>query len=484
MPDKTENILEALRSIDPDILEQLAKQSPKPLQSFFSVAHQLCETTDPQKAASMLESLLGSQPQTDLLIGAARKQLHQLGGLTDDVEAKLRAVLRSTAKLQVASQSLTQALPSSPQPKEDSMAELLLQAIEEAQSKFASPELQQTLQNLAPLTSDVSRLIARAQDDPQQNLHQSQQLHQQLQVLEEKLQTLSLNTQNTQKLEEIIDALCQKAPDHPATPNLAATRAMMIEDRIGLEEALAQQAWQDVFFYGQKSHRLDLVRSSGRRLQVVYAHQNNMMALAELSHTISQIAHNQGDLHAEILALLEEAKARSRVEGEAIYAQKLVAKACTLAARADKALWARANLTKGEILSQFGNTSEARKAYVAIMRAAEKNNRFPLETCRGALRLGIIELSLGKTRSAARLFATARALSCQLQDWITHTRAIIEQASLALAHHNHEQATKILAQGKEEQAQAGELADGLQAVIEEDLVARHAQYAQTLFQAS
>ena len=179
----------------------------------------------------------------------------------------------------------------------------------------------------------------------------------------------------------------------------------------------------------------------------------------------------------------EEATARVRLEGQGALARKLAEDAVTLAeARAPWPFRARALLTLGQVCEQLGEHKDARKAFLAVMRQAEEDTSFPVETCQAALRLGMIERSMERWESSAKLLASAQVVAREMEDWITYARAVMERVSSAVENGFTEEATEILETAcKEIGETAGDhVGEALRETVVGEVAARHGSEAASL----
>jgi len=482
MGPEAKRVAEALRGLDPEQLEQAAAHLQGPLGEMLGqMAKMDGDEVEPAQIEQMFQEAFGDRSKVESLLeqvmGSFADQAGALGGALKSIGD----ALRGPRGIDAAFATYQAALAETEDLQEDgALAEGLERLIGEARARVPSGELEGALSEMAHLTGTAQTILKDALADPQKTEARAKALHDRLQTLEASITEMAAQTQDTARLEEILGDLSVLARerDHLVAPEFVALQAFLAEQRLGLEDGEVLARWVAAFETASDMGHMGVARSAGQRVQLVAAANDDMEAVAGVAHRVAKMARERGDLRAEVMALLEEATARARVEGQGPLATQLAHDAVALAKEGGTpATQARAQLTLGQVSEQLGDNKVARRAYVAVMNVAERDRSFPTETCQAALRLGLIERSLGRQESSEKLLNSARVIAQALEDWITYARAMMERVSSALENGQKDEAQSILTTALSEvTAGAGaDVADALREAIVDEISERHGE---------
>ena len=480
MTPEAKRVAEALRQLDPQQLEQAAAHVQGPLGELLAqMAKVDADQVDPKAMEQMFQKSFGDRKQVESLLKQVMDsfagQAGALGGALESIGDALRGPTGIDAALSTYQDALSQ---TGALEEDEELSAGLERLIGEARARVPSGELQEALSEMAHLSGTVQTLLKDALQDPERTAARARALHDRLEALEATVTQAAAQTQDTAKLETILVDLSGLARerDHLVAPELEALGAFLAEQRLGLEDSDVLSRWVAVFETATEMGHMAVARSAGQRVQLVATANDDMEAVAGVAHRVAGMARERGETRAEVFALLEEATARSRLEGQGPLAIKLAEDAVALAeAKAPWRLRARALLTLGQIREQLGEHKDARQAFLAVMRQAEKDTSFPAETSQAAIRLGLIERSLGRWESSDKLLNSAQVVAHTIEDWITYARAVMERVSAALENGHAEDAKALLvAACAEVTAGVGEhVAEALRETIVDEVNGRH-----------
>ncbi len=427
---RARSVLAALGATPPEALRAAARASPAPIQAMLEGVANALESDDPEAAlGAVLQGSAADTTDAQKLLGALSSLL---GTQLDVLSATATAAEAPLAQADSARRALLGAKLQKPEegaPAADiALAALLERALDIAGDEAPVRAVRSALLESRALAAIAKDVLESARRDPERAGDAAATLEARVRGLQRALadaETAAAGLARVPALVAEFKALAEARGELGAVAELSLVEAGLQERLLGLGDPGVQARWQSTFDAAVRAGQVPLARAAAQRLQIVAIERGDIARVAVLAHRTADLARDQGDLRAEVLARLEEAMALARLPEHRDDARRLLTEAiATAEAHGEALLLARARLTHGQLLEHLGDLAGARAAYRALLSASKQDPSAPREVGRAALHLGQLELA-DQPSLAHKNLRLAQAIGRQIGEWLLYGPAVV-----------------------------------------------------------